>query len=109
MRILNIIFLTTLLAFLTACPKSTYNYISKDVREKVVTNDGVEVERSFEIKATDPMAPPGTWIEAEKNSDGSYSMTAKGKLELENAIRQAQSGGGGGGDGGGGGGGGCGG
>ena len=107
MRLLNIIFLTTLLTFLTACPKSTYNSINKDVREKIVTDNGVEIKRSFEIRATDPMAPVNTWVEAEKNSDGTFTMTAKGKMQLQNAISMASSGGGGGDDGGGGGGGGC--
>ena len=46
----------------------------------------------FEIKGTGKVM--SEWFEAEKNSSGTYELTAKGKRDMETAMRDADNSGG---------------
>ena len=68
-------------AFITKIDKKTRNIV------KLKANTGIEV--GDQIKGTG--AASSKWFEAEKNSSGTYELTAKGKREMDSAITAASS------------------
>lgn len=74
------------------------NKIDKKTREIIKLNVDSGKSSSFEIKGTDKTM--SKWFEAEKNSSGTYELTAKGKRDMEIAMKDGGDGGGGGGGGG---------
>jgi methionine salvage enolase-phosphatase E1 len=75
--------------------------IEKNIREIIKLNLKTGIQIYAEIKGEGVVS--NQWFIAEKNSSGTYELTAKGKRDMENAINSANSGGDGGGEGGGGG------
>lgn len=76
--------------------------IDKKTREIIKLDARTGIQMYAEIKGEGVVS--NQWFIAEKNSSGTYELTAKGKRDMENAINSANSGGGdGGGEGGGGG------
>ena len=63
--------------------------IDKNTRETI--NLSVEVGNSsyFEIKGKAEAS--NKWFEAEKNSSGTYELTAKGKKDMDKAIEEAKA------------------
>ena len=75
--------------------------IDKKTREIIKLDARTGIQMYAEIKGEGVVS--NQWFIAEKNSSGTYELTAKGKRDMENAINSANSGGDGGGEGGGGG------
>lgn len=75
--------------------------IDKKTREIIKLDVRTGIQMYAEIKGEGVVS--NQWFIAEKNSSGTYELTAKGKRDMENAINSANSGGDGGGEGGGGG------
>ena len=74
--------------------------IADGIREIIKLNLKTGIQIYAEIKGEGVVS--NQWFIAEKNSSGTYELTAKGKRDMENAINSANSGGDGGGEGGGG-------
>jgi hypothetical protein len=74
--------------------------IDKKTREIIKLDVRTGIQMYAEIKGEGVVS--NQWFIAEKNSSGTYELTAKGKRDMENAINSANSGGDGGGEGGGG-------
>ena len=74
--------------------------IDKKTREIIKLDARTGIQMYAEIKGEGVVS--NQWFIAEKNSSGTYELTAKGKRDMENAINSANSGGDGGGEGGGG-------
>ena len=65
--------------------------IDKKTRDVVKLKPKIGFEAGSEIKVK--VAASSKWFEAEKNSSGTYVLTAKGKREMDTAISVAASGG----------------
>ena len=63
--------------------------IDKKTREIIKLKPKKGIETYAEIKGTGSISTK--WFRAEKNSSGKYELTAKGKRDMANAIRQANS------------------
>ena len=66
--------------------------IDKKTRDVVKLKPKIGFEAGSEIKVK--VAASSKWFEAEKNSSGTYELTAKGKREMDTAISVAASSGG---------------
>ena len=74
------------------------NKIDKKTREIINLDVNKGISSKFEIKGKGKSA--SMWFEAEKNSSGTYELTAKGKRDMEAANSKSEEGGGDGGGGG---------
>ena len=63
--------------------------IDKKTREVIKLKPKTGVESGAEIKGTGTVSTK--WFAAEKNSSGTYELTAKGKIEMASAISAAAS------------------
>ena len=63
--------------------------IDKKTRDVIKLNPKTGFEAGAEIKGTGTASTK--WFAAEKNSSGTYEMTAKGKREMDSAISAAAS------------------
>ena len=66
--------------------------IDKKTREIIKLDARTGIQMYAEIKGEGVVS--NQWFIAEKNSSGTYELTAKGKRDMENAISAANSGGG---------------
>jgi uncharacterized membrane protein YgcG len=65
--------------------------IDKKTRDVIKLKPKTGIEANAEIKGKG--AASNQWFQAEKNSSGTYELTAKGKTEMASAISSAASGG----------------
>ena len=66
--------------------------VNKTTRETIKLRPKTGIQMYAEIKGEGVVS--SKWFRAEKNSSGTYELTAKGKRDMENAISAANSGGG---------------
>ena len=67
------------------------NKIDKKTREIIILNFLTGKSANFEIRGKGNVADQ--WFEAEKNSSGTYALTAKGEKDMKKSIEKAASGG----------------
>ena len=68
------------------------NKIDTKTREIIQLSFSIGKSTYFEIKGKGKVSTK--WFEAEKNSSGTYELTAKGKMDMDKAIEEAKGDGG---------------
>ena len=64
------------------------NKLDKKTRQIIILNLDTGAEYSFQIKGTGSVS--AKWFDAKKNSSGNYELTAKGKRDMEKAIKASK-------------------